>query len=497
LELGREQLRFRWYQQQSRTGGTGGWDLFCFLDALKPNTPYSAVFVRYAVDVRGDLDHEEILVTGSVTEPDSLVLLGGAPGGYPDQLCDFDPARTTFTIGVTGNQNPFNVGYVDTDAAGDLVFDCLIGSGGFWADEDLDAEGAEFGPVASNLHESSPQHRYNYLEIYEGISGQPDGSFTTPPAMRFQIGTELTAAGDPINNAYAPMPLVALSQTDLGLIIGSVSRADSVTFELENLKLLAGTAAYQVWAALDDGSMMGLDFWYIPPHDPTDTLASVDTTLVTSFKGGVSEWPHTIILEYPDNALDIVFSIESTAGATTVSTSQIFWTPGSFTAGQPKSLDLPVNFGTFSEGRFWAVAGTGSGGLFGTEFRERYGTLPRPPVGYKYVAWVMSGDSLAMALPDASFTTPPPEYAPLADADTDLSISNLVQPSLILAAFTRICLTTGIANCTPVANYADFGEFALVLEPKLGEMDTPGPTAVLEGLLPEATDASVSADKVQ
>ena len=46
---------------------TSGWDFFCFLDGLLPNTDYSVLLVRYSLTVNGTLDTEEMLLTGAIT----------------------------------------------------------------------------------------------------------------------------------------------------------------------------------------------------------------------------------------------------------------------------------------------------------------------------------------------------------------------------------------------------------------------------------------------
>jgi hypothetical protein len=154
-----------------------------------------------------------------------------------------------------------------------------------------------------------------------------------------------------------------------------------------------------------------------------------------------------------------------------------------------KSLSVPtIWFGTRDpadpdEFRLWSISGKGTGGLFGDEFRERYENLPRPPVGYKYVGWLGSGDTLFVRLPDESFTSPPPEYAVLETADTDDTISDVVQPGRILVAFTRICLTD-VSGCQGPYDLGAYDTFYLTLEPRAFTESEIGPTRVLEALVP-------------
>jgi hypothetical protein len=163
--------------------------------------------------------------------------------------------------------------------------------------------------------------------------------------------------------------------------------------------------------------------------------------------------------------------------------------PGQQDFGVVKSLSVPpILFGTRDLAdpgafRLWSISGKGTGGLFGDEFRERYEHLPRPPVGYKYVGWLASGDTLFVRLPDESFTSPPPEWAVLEAADTDDTISDVVQPLEILVAFTRICLTQ-VSGCQGPYDLGAYDTFLLTLEPRSGVDSEIGPTRVLEALVP-------------
>ncbi len=229
---------------------------------------------------------------------------------------------------------------------------------------------------------------------------------------------------------------------------------------------------YQVWAAMADGSATALDFLYTPPGG-TQTAA-------TSFNGGEGE--HEVVVEFPDDATHVVVSIEGSAGASSISDVQILWSAGVQEAGMRKSTDLGLLFGTFSESRTWVISGAGSGGLFGDELRYRYEQLPRPPVGYKYVGWLASGDTMFTRLSDETFTTPPGDgYQVLTDADVDTGISDFVQPSQIVEAMTKICVTAGEQGCFDLG---DYDTFFLALEPKAGIMTEPSPTRDLTGTLP-------------
>jgi hypothetical protein len=447
-----------------------GQDMFGYFCCGPPNSTVVVGLARLGLVVNGELDHSQVLKGEAVDEPDSLFFLGGSPGGDPDR-------DATLFVEYTAEfgANPWIFGYVPSDGSGFIGWwDVILSTTDASGKQIYGESGSPFDAyVAPNEQVRHSFPKYNYFVIWErNPDGSPDYS---KPVARLQFGTDLSPLGGPINNAYGPFPTAALSVGELALGKGGVSRPDSVTLELENLKQLSGSAAYQVWAVLDDGSAQALSFTYVSPAGDTTVAAN-------SFGGG--EGVHEVTLEYPDNATHIVVSIESSAGAGSPSAAQILWAPGLQGAGQAKSLDLPVLFGTFGEQRVWSISGRGTGGLFGNEFRERYEHLPRPPVGYKYVGWLSSGDTLFVRLPDETFTSPPPEYTPLTDADVDLTVSEVVQPLEILESFTRICVREATAGCQGPYDLKAFDTFFLTLEPKSGMPDMPAPTKVLEALLP-------------
>jgi hypothetical protein len=465
-----------------------------------PGEKYVVGLVRAQLTVNGQLDAAQILLGQPVDQPDALDFLGGSPAGdYTFPAGNFDPTP------AVANANPLLIGtvqacpaaapylpYSDTCANqgfddGDLVIDFVFDPLNGVFPDGLEPT-AENSPVAPNQATRFSLPSYNYLVIW---STNPDG---TPdysrPLTRVQLGVDLSPLGGPINNAYAPFPTAPLSDAELALGRGGVSRPDTVTMRVENLEELAAGATYQAFARLDDGSDQRLDFVYtnVRLKEPETVIVGTDTftvsedtlsgpTVTNSFVGGSDV--HEVKVEFPDNATHVFLTIESDDDASP-SPRQILWAEGLQEAGTAKGLDLDVKFGTFSELRTWSIGGTGSGGIFGDQFRVHYEQLPRPPVGYKYVAWLASGDTTFVRLPDETFTSPPPAYAVLESADTDTGISPVVQPLTILEAFTRICIG-GASGCFDLSQY---DTFILTLEPRLGQADTPSPTRVLAGLLP-------------
>ncbi len=460
-----------------------GYDIYGEWCCLTPGTDYVAGFERSWLKVNGELDASQVLLGQTVDQPDELAWLGGQPGGSYTRRADL--FNTGAAYPSEANANPFLFGLIAADPAdGYVVLDVVVSC--------YDAAGVQrwmcdatpnqsLSVVAPNLQVRHTFPNYNYITIWEL---NPDGTPNfSRPVLRKQLGTDLTELGGPINNSYAPFPLAALSDAELAQGTGGVSLPDSMTLELENLAELAGSNVYKVWAIMADGSTMALPFDYL---NTIETETGIDTIASATDANGFSGGPgvHEVIVDYPDGAAFIMLSIESSAGATSASAAQMLWAKGLQGAGEAKSLVLPVEFGTFGE-RLWAISGTGNGGLFGNEFRERYQQLPRPPVGYKYVTWLASGDSLFDILPDGSFTSGPPDYTPLTDADVDMSVSPVVQPGQLVTAFSRICLIESTATACPGPfNLGAYDTFILTLEPKAGVMSAAGPTRVLEALTP-------------
>jgi hypothetical protein len=469
-------------------GGTDIYDTWCTLEGMEPETDFTLIFVRYATRIRGELDAVEMILTGAVTDPDTLIPLGGAPAGFPTTYCNFSvlephPGPTT---------NPLVLGYATSGADSSLTFDCLIaGTGVWWGSTDGPpppgaADSAIFAP---NIQQSFDLPFYNYAVAVVGQGDAVNPVPTGAHAYRWQIGPDILEDGTPINNGLAPFPL----RGDPSTVEPFQAQPDSVFVVLENMRPLAGGAVYKAWFFGGDNPPSEAVGEYTRVDPETDAILEGPTS-TSSFAGGPGEIQHNI--DFPPAAegrTHIFYTVESSAGASSPSTMQPLWAL-QFQQPGPKTATQIFDFGTFADNtssqRLWKISGTGGGGLFGVEFRQSYNHLPRPPVGYKYVGWLSSGDTLFLMLPDESFTSPPPEYAPLTDADIDMAVSpaGWVQPLEILSAMTRICTTASSPAAAPQCqgpyDLALYSKFLLNLEPKAFDPTVPGPTTVLEGVVP-------------
>ena len=95
-----------WYAmwEPGFAGADGAWNLWGDIRGLAPNTEYTVVLARMATKVNGELDQNQVLLGRSVTDPDELVFLGGAPGGINPPQADF-----AALFPFTGDQNPVAV----------------------------------------------------------------------------------------------------------------------------------------------------------------------------------------------------------------------------------------------------------------------------------------------------------------------------------------------------------------------------------------------------
>ncbi|MGD8866305.1 MAG: hypothetical protein PVI01_01720, partial [Gemmatimonadales bacterium] len=241
-------------------GEANEYDIYGETCCLEPSTRYIAGFARMYLTVNGELDQTQVLLGQAVDQPDQLNFLGGHPGGDPNRPADI--FNTGDPYPAEADANPFIFGHITTFDDGytylDAVISCLDASGvQIWI---CDTATQDYSPVAANEQVRSNFPNYNYIVIWEA---NPDG---TPnfdrPAIRKQLATDLSELGGPINNSYAPFPRAALSDAELALGTGGVSRPAEVTLMLDNLKELAGGAVYEVWGVTEDGTATSLEFTY-------------------------------------------------------------------------------------------------------------------------------------------------------------------------------------------------------------------------------------------
>lgn len=293
------------FQRPDRSSRIDRWDYRSDIDYVGDLDFWYAIgLARYATVVRGLVDHLEILVyNGEVRQPDSLVLLGGSPGGYPDHQADFwvnsDPPDD-YCPPVPADANPFIMGHFKTgptvdpkDAGADYDGEtdadyCFLGSG-LWQsgyDNPLHPDSVPFAP--NNL-ESFDLPQYNYLVVwaYDRATGTV---LYDKPHMRAQVGVDIDLNGDPIPHAFAPLPtapgkeLSMFASYDEFLADPRVTRGVvEVTLAAENLKPLTQGSAYQVWL-VDEVENEAVRV------SPTYTLQRPDTVGFDELDQPIIEW---------------------------------------------------------------------------------------------------------------------------------------------------------------------------------------------------------------
>jgi hypothetical protein len=413
------------------------------------------------------------------------------------------------------NTNPFVFATFVTDGFGDVTLDkCWLSGNGIWT-------AAEFGQqsksmVGRNDNTTYSLPNYNYIEVWETAFGVGSG-----PAMRVQIAQDLAPDGTPVRNAFAPFPApntvlriggdeqraaevdqsaefpISYS-TALGLP-STFGAPDSVIVTLNNVEELE-TGVYKVWFVnpATNAAAPATGRW-VRVID-SDTVASA--TGVSTFEGGLGQIIFTTdgygVIGQPDvsdSLSTLLVSIEQDAGATSPSTSQPFWATVMKTVGG--SAGGALRFGEFTLGddargpELFTVQGSMAGGVIGdtvvvlvdttingeaTKIRAsqfvgsrvevKFTGLMRPPLGYRYQAYLCGSDDGSCSPTNATTeffdmgSLMSPGGVSLDNADSAPNDSNL--------SSTRIVQAIASASMSGGQTLCDFDRFRLVLEPSNG-----------------------------
>jgi hypothetical protein len=501
------------YQPESPYPDDEYWEAFTVLAGLKPNTVYQIAFVHYRLRLNGSVDHAARILTGTVANPDTLVLAAGTPGAVNTDWSGASPVGCAPFPGA--NTNPFAFGTFVTDGFGGATLDkCWLSGNGIWTQ-------AEFGQQAKSMvgrndNTSYALPNYNYVEVWETAYGTGSG-----PAMRMQIAQDLAPDGTPVANAFAPFPApnttlrfvsdnlfpAAVDQSAAFPISYSTALAlpstfgepDSVTITLNNVEELA-TGVYKVWLVnpTTNAAAPATGRWVRVVG--TDTVASATGT--STFEGGEGSIifttdPYSAIgqPDVSDSLSVLLVSIEQDAGASSPSTSQPLWTTVIKKVGG--TVGGAILFGEFTLGddsrgpELFRAQGTMAGGVIGdtvvilvdttingaaTRIRAaqfvgdrvevRFTGLMRPPLGYRYNAYLCGSDDGSCS-PTNSTTEffdlgglASPSGVSLDNADSAPNDGNL--------SATRIVSAFASASVSGSQTLCDFDRFRLVLEPIAG-----------------------------
>lgn len=451
------------------------WEFWFNLDRLETGKRYTWGMARYAVQQNGALDIAERLLTGNVAAPDSLFFRAGdfTPGGYLGTT-NYGEDCATSPAAIAG-ANPYLLGS-DVDAGG-IEWDVTICQGAVWS-TDFNQTNT---PVPTNRAGSLNTNQYNFLVVWEAAdaAGNPD---YTKPVLRVQIGPLITAAGQVINNAFAPLPSAGQTPAQLALLPGSTSRPDSVTITATNLPMLAN-ASYQVWftkAGFDSAALATGRF------DRLVNNVIVDSNLSTnSFGGDTAAATYRMKIDFGNYSTlagftNVVLAIAPAgASTTTLPATQPIWAtmagnklPGA--AAPPLAANM--TFGNFDNGGAalarWAPAGTGVGGIAGRRIDVQVLHLLRPPVGFFYNAYLRNqGDTIPLR-DLGPITSPFPDYASLLDAD--LTAGGTVNTVEIVESAVRVEAQSTTELCR-------YGTIEVRLEPRLKAAQTASTIIALTG----------------
>jgi hypothetical protein len=487
---------------------------------LTGGATYQLVFVQYRDAVTGELDQEQRILNGAVTEPDVLTPpTTSSPYAGEPNTTPFDAAAEEPTCG-TGplrTNNPFIAAQFVADGGGAAFVDRCWEGGSF----------TFFGRSDDTPYDLPG---YNYIELWEGGYG------TGTPVLRIQVAQDVDPDGVPLNNAYPPFPAPGMTTVPNSSTTGptaanpfnpaanfpkvdrlaafpmdttTANNADPatsfayslpgayripnvVTGKLFNLQALTA-GVYKLWLVNRDGSLFKpatgtLAEYTFPDGVPTagqtvtgpiEFTSAIDTAYFTLD-------PYTTITGAPgagDSLFNLVVTKEDAAGAGQPGASQPLWVSVARLPGVPGFGTAAGNlaFGTFSSRLHFVPQGSLSGGVIGdtNSFRDaridlKLTGLMRPPVGYEYHGFLLPS---AAAAEDIG-TILGPDGQPLTDAD--VTVGGPVTETAIVSA----TLDHSFATASGTPAICGYDGVAVYLVPK-GDVDAPV-TAVFEAGIPGA-----------
>ncbi len=250
----------------------GDWDLWGEATGLEPSTVYTVVLARMALQVNGELDQHQVLTGNPVSDPDELSFLPGEEMVYAGVTCDYSAITR-----VSTDMNPVALGVIETDAGGNGTVDCIIRAtpGDLWpvpaegaevsTAEDFTAENTPFGSNATGANVAAGQ--FNYLLLYEGA---PTGGAISSgsPTVRMQLGPDIDASGNVINNAMAPFPTGPVPNApELSGGMNAFAAPGQIDVTLTGFSPLSG-GSYQLWMHnAGSGSYAAVDATIYPDGD--------------------------------------------------------------------------------------------------------------------------------------------------------------------------------------------------------------------------------------
>ena len=372
--------------------GPGDWDMWGEVTGLEPSTVYTVVLARMALQVNGELDHNQVLTGLPVDAPDELSFLPGRELVYSGVTCNYSAITR-----VGAPVNPVALGIIETDADGNGTVDCIIRAtpGDLWP---VPAEGAEVTTAADFTAANAPfgsnevganvaPGQYNYLLLYEGPPGEealPEG----PPTVRMQLGPDVDADGNVINNAMAPFPAdVVPNAPELSGGANSFAAPGQIDVTLEGFSPLSG-GSYQLWLYdAGSGSYSAADATIYPAMD-------MDMMMMGStFSPSSSEDVYNAKLEV---SMDQDFADFTHVAVSAESGQASSPTGGPFLFQEYLTSDNLMQQGAMTFGHLGADGGiepffgggSGSGSFYESSLLVELNRLPAPPPGMHYQSYL-------------------------------------------------------------------------------------------------------------
>lgn len=368
-------------------GADGLWNLWGEVSGLKPNTQYTIVMARMALEVRGELDQNQILTGRTVSEPDSLYFLGGSEGGTSTLVCDY-PA----VFIVDPSMNPVAVGIDQTNADGAAEYDCIPGAGAglpwFTSQAGSPPPGyADSLPFGQNVPGATlPLGQFNYVLFYEGVGTPGDPVPNVNPTLRIQVGPDIDGSGTVINNTFRPLPTTITDVSTFTSLPGggnAFAAPGVIDLSFSGLSNL-GSKQYHVW--LFDGSSYSA-------APGTVTIDDTDQSGTATFQSPGVDAAITVKL---DDATGVDFGanthvvISAESGAASSPSAARLLSKEYLTAS--KSLEEGAfTFGSFDGGvaRAYLIAGGGTGEFYGDSLIVKLSRISQPPLGFHYQSYLL------------------------------------------------------------------------------------------------------------
>lgn len=369
--------------------GVGLWDLFGEIRGLKPEAVYTVVLARMALDVRGDLDQHARLTGSPIEQPDSLYFVGGEPYTPGSAVtCNFSAA-----VGVNTSRNPVVLGVFETNAAGTGIVDCVPGATGdspWWRSTASQTPPGAADSLPFGVNQPGATLRpgqYNYVLIYEGA--YVPGSNQLPsqnPVVRIQVGPDIDANGNVINNGFAPWPATI---TDLSNFRNLPGGADAfavpgtITLNLTGLPTL-GSKQYAVWLHNRQSNAYALARVKVDGGAP-----------VTSFDSPGDDATVQVVID-DESGLDfgqyndIVVTLENGAPGSAPSDARFLYRE--YLAANQSLTQGAFTFGRFDPAngnRPYVIGGSGNASFFRDSMLVNLQRITPPPPGFHYASYLV------------------------------------------------------------------------------------------------------------